>query len=344
MHLDLTLVFILSKNYTSNIIKTGKETYLNWYNFGRFRSKMYQEINPDIDKQMFALDPEVKKKINEHFERLLKELIEKPENVGESLDRFYQSLLGIFAITDEDLKRLFELIDEGKRKALKEKLTSLEFLILMISPEEIDNKISMKISELIEICLKKDVECLKEIYSKSRIELFRKILLSFKRSWMSIRLGDIPKSASMDSKVRIIKSLSEGIYYQLLLVIQEMMQIAFDYKPVSSFGGIIDQLEKNPYLDMSVLVNRRVKNIRNSEAHEDLEIGKSYVVLYDRNGKEIEKLTEEDLDEAIEWLITFTRSIFSALQKSYFNVIGIKPKDRTDYMISCLLSIFLEDF
>ena len=147
----------------------------------------------------------------------------------------------------------------------------------------------------------------------------------------------------MDSKVRIIKSLSEGIYYQLLLVIQEMMQIAFDYKPISSFGGIIDQLEKNPYFDTSVLVNRRVKNIRNSEAHEDLEIGKSYVVLYDRNGKEIEKLTEEDLDEAIDWLITFTRSTLSALQRGYFNVIGIKPEDRIDYLTSYLLSIFLKD-
>jgi len=284
-------------------------------------------------------DSELEKEIRKHSEKIIQDLLKKPMEVGKITEDFYLDLLKLCGFEEGSFEELFKDIEDDKKKILRDKLTALKTVFLMMPPKNYDDKFSAKIDELFKICRKKDSKRLKEVFQKPRSELFRKLLSSWMRSWRVIGEKGLPKEAIIDNKFKIVKSLSEGIYRQFFIVIQEMMQIAFGYKPTKKFGDIIGQLDNAP-VDMSIFVNQTAYKVRNAESHENIEFEKdNSITLFDKNDQAALRLTEDDLDQTITWLSNFTQSVVYTLQKNYFELIGIKSKteDRVGYLIESFL-------
>jgi len=278
-------------------------------------------------------------------EKFIRDLLKKPKEVGKITDNFYSELFKIYGLDEDSLGVAFNDLSEEQRAIIRDKITSLEIIFLMLPLKKYNNEFSLKIDEFFSKCKAKDSNKLGQIFKKSRLRLMRKLLSSWKRSWRIIGEKDLPKEAVLDNKFRIAKSLSEGIYRELLVVIQEMMQICFGYKPTDRFGRIIDQLEKAP-IDMKVFVNKTAYNIRNADSHESVEFEKNNIItIYDKNGNAIQRITEEELDETISWLTKFTNSVFHSLQKNYFDYmkIGHKDEDRIEHMIISMLELLDKD-
>lgn len=282
---------------------------------------------------------ELEKEIKKHSEKFIQDLLKKPKEVGKITDDYYEGLFKIFGSEEGTLEELLKGVEEKKKKILKNKMTALETVFLMLHPKEFDDEFSLKIDKLFEMCRQENSERLKKIFLKPRTELLRKLLSSFKRSWRVIEEKGVPKETVMDNRFKIIKSFSEGIYRQLLIVIQEMMQIAFDYRSTTKFGDIIHQLENAP-MDLSVFVNKTAYNIRNCDSHENVEFEKdNTVTLFDNKDNVIQKLTEDDLEQTITWLSNFIQSVFHNLQKNYFGLVGIgsETEDRINHLIESFL-------
>lgn len=277
------------------------------------------------------LDPELEKELKESSERFVNDLIKNPQEVGKTIDTFLKELIEILGL--EDMLGEIKGVDEKIKQGFMDALVSLRIILLLKPYEECRDEFSAKFDELFGASRAKDPERLKAVFLKSRPDLFRKLMNSFMRSWRIVPEKGLSKEAVLNNKFSIVKSLSEGIYRELLIVIQEMMQIAFDKNQTTSFGTIIGQLESAP-IDLKVFVNRTAYNIRNSESHENVEFGKdNTITLYDK-GKVIQKITEKDLDEAIRWLTDFTNSAYRSLQKNYFGLmqIGHTTEDRIGYI------------
>jgi len=284
---------------------------------------------------------ELEKEIRKHSEKFIQDLLKKPREVGKITDGFYLDLFKLCGFEGGTFEELFKDVEEGEKKILRDRLTALNTVLLMAPPKNYDDEFSAKIDELFKICKDKNSKSLEKVFQRPRLELFRKLLSSWKRSWRVIDEKGLPKEAIIDNKFRIVKSFSEGIYRQLLIVIQEMMQIAFGYGLVKKFGVIIHQLEENP-VDLSAFVNKTAYNIRNRDSDENVEFEEdNTITLFDKDNNVIQKLTEDDLEQTITWLSNFTQSVFYTLQKNYFELIGIKSKteDRVGYLIESFLDI-----
>ncbi|MCJ7697467.1 MAG: hypothetical protein MUO73_03955 [Thermoplasmata archaeon] len=291
-------------------------------------------------------DPELEKELTELFKKFIHDLIENPKEVNKTMGEVYPGLLSIFGIENDLLKEIVESLPKRQKNAIRDRLTSLETVFLMIPVKKLDDEFSVKVDELFEICKGKKPKKVKTIFSKPRMEIFQKMLTGFERSWRIVSEKDLPKEAVIDNKFRIVKSLSEGMYRELLMVIQEMMQLGFGYKPTDSFGAIFDQLEKAP-IDLKIFVNRTAYNVRNADSHESADFEKDHTItIYDKKGKVIQRITEEDLDKTITWLTKFTNSVFHAMQKNYFDYMKIGPKDedRIEYVKKTFTEFLLKVF
>jgi hypothetical protein len=286
----------------------------------------------------------IKDKIWRNSEEFIRELLKKPKEVNRITDQFFSELFKTCGLDEDFLGEAFKDLSEEQRAIIRDKLCSFEIVFMILPVKKYNDEFSLKIDELFIKCKVKDLDKLGQIFKKSRLELMRKLLLIWSRSWRIVSEKGWPKEAVLDNKLRIAKSFSEGIYREFLTVIQEMMQISLGYKPTDKFGTIINQLEKAP-TDLKVFINKTAYNIRNAESHENVEFEKNNnITLYDNNGKVIQRLTEKELDKTIKWLTNFTNSVFHSLQKNYFDYAKIGPKveDKIEHMIECILELLVE--
>lgn len=200
-------------------------------------------------------DPEMEKELTKLFQKFISNLIDNPKEVGKTMGEVFPSLLEAFGINGDLLKGVIEGLSERQKNAVRDKLTSLETAFLISPANKIDDEFSEKVNELFLLCKTKRPKMVKMIFTKPRNQIFQKMLTGFERSWRIVSEKELPKEAIIDNKFHIVKSLSESMYKEFLIVIQEMMQLAFDFKPTNSFGKIIDQLEKAP-IDLKIFVNR----------------------------------------------------------------------------------------
>ncbi len=288
---------------------------------------------------------ELQKRGNEIYKNFFNRLISNPEDVWGIFDNTGSE---ISELSKQKTREVLESmgieappeqppsINEEFKNFLINSISTLEMLSLMLPPKEISNEFSSSINELFNKCERKDREKLDDIFQESRIELLRKAMSSWQRSFKIVIKSDLPIEARIDNKFRAVKSLSEGIYRELLFVIQEMAQIVFGYAPVDNFGVIIDQLEKNTLTQ--IFVNRVAYDIRNAESHENIILDAGKIHLFDKNSHPIRSLNEYDLDKTIDWLVKFTEGVIYSLQKNYLFFINVKPENRVDYIVQ----IFVE--
>jgi len=293
-------------------------------------------------------DEELKKEIRGLIERFIFKITEDPLSIDRNFKDFLSEFFNlidkmsfeIFGV-EEPMKQIMNLPKEKKEVAsfLENYLSSLEAIVLMLPLKEMDNKFTSSVSTLFELSAKKDPKRLENIFEKSRLGLYRKFVESWKRSWRGVAVSDIPEEAKIDNKITVIKRLSEGIYRPLLVVLQEMMQIVYGYRPTEQFGVILDQMSKKDLT--KPFVNMTAYDIRNTESHEDIMRENGNIVrLYNRNNK-FYKIEEKELDEIIKWLTNFTNSVFYSLQINYLNFRGIKPEERIEYFITYVLGRLL---
>ena len=279
------------------------------------------------------IDPELEKSLAELFKKFISDLVENPREVNKIMGEIFPGLLARFGIDRDFLKDFIEGLSSLQKNAIRDRLTSLEIAFLMNPVSNYDNEFSGRIDKLFTMCKKKNLQKLKAIFLKPRMQIFQKMLTGFERSWRIVDENGLPKEAAIDNKVHIVKSLSETAYKELLTIIQEMMQLAFDYQPTDSFGKIINQLEGAP-IDLKIFINRTAYNIRNADSHESVEIENDQTVtINDDHGTLLQKVTEEDLNKTISWLSDFTNNVFYALQKNYFELLKIEnDEDRIEYL------------
>jgi len=295
------------------------------------------------DEKLMERGREISKKFAER-------LIKDPMDVGRIFDDLISEIFELSMEKVPDVAKSMGIEipsketlmgQKDKFKKLFNNLLTLEILFLMLHPKEVNNEFSSKIDNLFEKCKAKDSERLKNIFHKPRVELLRKFQSSWKRSWRDLFGPALPEEARIDNKFKAAKSLSEGLYRELLIVIQEITQIVFDFKPTKHFGMIIDQFEKNT--STNVFVNRTAYNIRNAESHENIVFengGK--VELFDENNQLIQSVNEEDLDKTISWLTSFTESVTYSLQRNYLEFINVKPDNRAARLVE-LFDVFFDN-
>ena len=291
-------------------------------------------------------DPEKKKELFELFKRFLQDLINNPKEVGKIMGEVLSGFLETLGIDGDVLKEAVEDLPKEKKDAIVDRFASLDTIFLLSPVGKTEDEISIKIDELFRLCKEKEPKGIDRILLKPRIQIYQKMLTGFERSWRISSEKDLPKEAVIDNKFRIVKSLSEGMYRELLLVIQEMMQLAFGYAPTESFGGILKQLEGAP-IDLKILVNRTAYDIRNADSHESADFeNDNTVTIRDKKGKAIRTIIEDDLSKTISWLTRFTNSIFYSLQKNYFDYRGIKPttENRIEYIEKVFTEFLLQVF
>lgn len=290
-------------------------------------------------------DPKVHEKVGKISKNKLDDMLKNPKNVGTIVDELFPEIFKTCGFNLEELGDFSKNVDDENKQKIVGLIANLRMMFFMQVVKDIDNDISNKISELFDLCEKKDRDALEKIFEKPRLDFLRKFISSFKKSWRLIDEKDLNGEPILENRVMMIKTFSEGIYKEILIVIQEMMQIAYGYKPTTGFGQIIRQIENAPD-NMNLLANKIVYDIRNSVSHENVEYEDEKALIYDNKSKLQRELTIEELDENFKWISDLVNSTIYTLQIKYFNMMGIgkSQEEKMQYMTQVLFPMILNEF
>ena len=286
----------------------------------------------------FLSDMDLRNSFMKAFEKFVEEDI-RSDDVGRLMYKFCIGLFESLGIKVKLFEKIFLYANEETRKTLEESLTSLEMIFLLLPMYELDKEISLKIDKLFETCKQKNPTELEEIFLKPRIEVIQMMFSNFQIHQMYLEENTIENM--LDKKFDIIKYLSDSMYRELLLVFQEMLQIAFNYPPVKDCNAIIEQI-KNAPIDLNSFINKTVCNINKTENYENIDTGENNLyALYDKNNNIIQILKEEDINKARSWLKAFIRNVFQSLRKKYFEWKGFEFN--AEYRLIHIIELLLTD-